>query len=98
MIEFIAKKDGKVVAEGKTMLLMAGTVVDENDEGYEGGALLVQVDDKIRITSVLHSLANLTARVIKNSDADKETVNAMYDYVMEKTREILNEEDGADEV
>lgn len=98
MIEFIVKKDGKVAAEGKTMLLMAGAVVDENDEGYKGGTLLVQVDDKIRITSVLHSLAKLNATVIKNSDADKETINAMYDYVMEKTLKILNEEDGTDEV
>ena len=95
MIEFIVKKDGKVVAEGKTLLLMAGAVVDENDEGYKGSTLLVQVDDKIRIISILHSLAKLNATVIKNNDADKE---AMYDYVMEKTLKILNEEDGTDEV
>lgn len=97
MIEYIVKKDGKVVAEGKTLLLMAGAVVDENDEGYKGSTLLAQVDDKIRIISILHSLAKLNATVIKNSDADKETVNAMYDYVMEKTLKILNEEDSTDE-
>ncbi len=86
MIEYDINK-GEM--KGQARLVLAGTIISEDEDGYEGETAIISSDEGVTTLSVLHTLARLIASAIKNNCENKQELVETLGYIINITADIL---------
>ena len=93
MIKYSIKRDNGEETNGQAKLVIMGTIVNEDEEGYEGETAIITADDgNVTVGIVLLALANLVASVIKNVAEDDDEKDKMLGYIITTVIDMMYNE------
>lgn len=83
MIKYSIKRDNGEEMNGQAKLVIMSTIVNEDEEGYEGKIAVVTTDDdNVTVEIVLLALANLVVNVVKNVAENNDEKAKMLSYII----------------
>ena len=93
MIKYSIKRDNGEETNGQAKLVIMSTIVNEDEEGYEGETAIITADDgNVTVGIVLLALANLVASVIKNVAEDDDEKDKMLGYIITTVIDMMHNE------
>jgi len=89
MIKLTIEQNNEVKVNDEVQAVIIATIINETEEGYEGGTILMMEESGVSTLAVLQSLATLVANSIKNDTDDKEEMLEMFSFVGSQAMEEL---------
>ena len=93
MIKYSIKRDNGEETNVQAKLVIMSTIVNEDEEGYEGETAIFTADDSdITVGIALLALANLVASVVKNVAEDEDEKDKMLGYIITTVIDMMYNE------